>query len=180
LLTEAKLVRRFRPAGHDLSGLYAGYYVAELLLELTDPYDTHPELFNLADEALQALSRGESVARHALRFELGALRVLGHLPTLEACAECGRSVEPSGRVAFGLLSGGVLCGACRGGQKQVASITGAVLQTMAQLADPNRTAWRRIEITPAIYGQLRGLLNHYVSHLLGKKLRLHEYLHVVG
>ena len=36
LLTEAKLLRRFRPAGRDLSSLYAGYYVAELLGELTD------------------------------------------------------------------------------------------------------------------------------------------------
>src|SRR5512143_2186053 len=28
LLTEAKLLRRFRPAGRDLLSLYAGYYVA--------------------------------------------------------------------------------------------------------------------------------------------------------
>src|SRR5512136_1526288 len=36
LLTEARLERRFRSASRDLSRLYAGYYVAELLLELTD------------------------------------------------------------------------------------------------------------------------------------------------
>ena len=58
LLTEAKLLRRFRPAGHDLSGLYAGYYVAELLGELTDDDDPHPELFDLADETLAALAAG--------------------------------------------------------------------------------------------------------------------------
>src|SRR5437773_241187 len=33
LVTEAKLERRFRPAGRDVSRLYAGYYVAELLHE---------------------------------------------------------------------------------------------------------------------------------------------------
>ena len=90
VLTEAKLQRRFRPAGHDLSSLYAAYYVAELLNELTDQYDPHPELFDLADETLAALSAGEPVAGRVLRFELGALRQLGHLPALEACAECGR------------------------------------------------------------------------------------------
>ena len=42
LLTEAKLLRFFRPAGRDLSSLYGGYYVAELLDELTDDYDPHP------------------------------------------------------------------------------------------------------------------------------------------
>ena len=49
LLTEAKLERRFRPPGGNLSNLYAAYYVAELLNELTDDYDPHPELFDAAD-----------------------------------------------------------------------------------------------------------------------------------
>src|SRR6202158_5112977 len=56
LLTEAKLQRRFRPRGRDLSSLYAGYYVAELLTELTDDYDPHPELFDAAAETLRALT----------------------------------------------------------------------------------------------------------------------------
>src|SRR5208337_3765335 len=67
LLTEAKLLRRFRPAGRDLAGLYAGYYVAELLDGLTDEDDPHPELFDLADRTLAALSAGEPVARWVMR-----------------------------------------------------------------------------------------------------------------
>src|SRR5687767_15876813 len=39
LVTEAKLERRFRPRGRDLASLYAGYYVAELLIELAHDYD---------------------------------------------------------------------------------------------------------------------------------------------
>src|SRR6202165_4358620 len=46
LLTEAKLERRFRPADGDLSSLYAAYYIAELLSELTNDHDPHPELFD--------------------------------------------------------------------------------------------------------------------------------------
>ncbi len=68
LLTEAKLLRRFRPPGRDLSGLYAGYYLAELLGELTDEDDPHPELFDLADETLAALVAGEPVAKRLMRF----------------------------------------------------------------------------------------------------------------
>ena len=57
LLTEAKLERRFRPAGGKLTSLYAAYYVAELLNELTDDYDPHPELFDAAVETLAACAR---------------------------------------------------------------------------------------------------------------------------
>src|SRR4051794_21816309 len=115
LLTEAKLQRRFRPPGRDLSCLYAGYYVAELLTELTDDYDPHARLFDLADVVLQNLARGGPVSTLVLRFELAALAILGHLPSLDTCVECGSTVAPTGRVAFGMLAGGVLCPNCKSG-----------------------------------------------------------------
>jgi DNA repair protein RecO (recombination protein O) len=180
LLTEAKLLRRFRPAGHDLAGLYAGYYLAELLDGLTDEDDPHPELFDLADETLAALGAGESVAKWVLRFELIALRLLGHVPSFDVCVECGAPVAAAGRVAFGQLDGGVLCPGCRGGKKQVVLVSAGALQTMVQLADANGNAWRQLEINPRILGELRGLLNHYFTHLLGRKPKLLKYLGMLG
>ena len=181
LLTEAKLQRRFRAATRDLGCLYAGYYVAELLNELTDEYDPHPDLFDLADETLRILSEeGPSeegpIDREILvaRFELGMLRLLGLLPSLDRCAECGVAA-PAGRVTFGHIDGGVLCTKCRVGKRQVASVHAGVLRAMAQLADPRRN-WRRMEIDSRSRGELRGLLNHYLVNLLGKKPRMHAYL----
>jgi len=176
LLTEAKLVRRFRPAGRNLSSLYAGYYVAELLDGLTDDYDPHRELFELADETLQALSAGEPVGRWTLRFELCALRILGHLPSLDRCVECGVEVPPTGRVAFGQLDGGVLCARCREGKQQVATVNGGTLRVLAQMAQAHGQIWRRMEIKPNSLGEVRGLVNGYLCNLLGRKPRLHEYL----
>jgi DNA repair protein RecO (recombination protein O) len=176
LLTEAKLQRRFRIPGRDLAALYAGYYVAELLSELTDQYDPHPELFDLADETLAGLSAAEPVANRILRFELCGLRLLGHLPSLEACVECGNPVPMTGRVAFGQMDGGVLCSNCRGGKRQVASVSAGVLRIMAQLAEPEGRIWRRMEIDSRTRGELRGVLNHYLYSLVGRKPRMHEYL----
>lgn len=175
LLTEAKLVRRFRPPGRSLAALYAGYYVIELLDDLTDQYDPHPELFDLADETLAALAAGEPAARRTVRFELGALRLLGHAPLLDACVECGKPVH-AGRVAFGMIDGGVLCGECRPGKTHVVTVSAGVLRTMAQLADPDANAWQRIEVDPRAYGELRSVMNHYIVNLLGKRPRLHQLL----
>jgi DNA repair protein RecO (recombination protein O) len=181
LLTEAKLLRRFRPAGHDLSGLYAGYYVAELLDQLTDQDDPHPELFDLADETLAALGAGESVVRWMVRFELGLLKYLGHQPSLDACVECGAAVSGTmGRVAFGQLDGGVLCPACRGGKTHVVSLSAGTLRTMAQLSEADRNAWRRLEIDSRSLGELRSLLNNYIAHLMGRKPKMHKYMGMLG
>ena len=176
LVTEAKLVRRFRPTGKNLPGLYAGYYVAELLGELTDDNDPHPELFDLADETLAALAAGEGVQRRLVRFELGALRFLGHSPALRQCAECGTAIELSGRIAFGGIHGGVLCRDCRQGKSQVVAVSAGVLRTMAQLADLESQMWRRMEINANMLGELRGVLNHYMAHHLGRKPKMYDYL----
>jgi DNA repair protein RecO (recombination protein O) len=176
LLTEAKLIKRFRPRGRELSSLYAGYYVAELLNELTDDYDPHPELFDEAESMLSGLAAGEAVATSIARFELVALNLLGHLPSLELCVECGKPVEATGRVALGLLAGGVFCGRCRAGKRQVLSISAGVLRAMILLADRSGDAWRRLEIDRRTGGELRAVLNHYLSHLLGHKPKMHAYL----
>ena len=176
LLTEAKLQRRFRPPGRDLSCLYAGYYVAELLTELTDDYDPHAPLFDLADQILQELARGGNVSTLVLRFELAALAILGHLPSLETCVECGSPVAPTERVAFGMLAGGVLCQNCKSGKRQVVSIGGATLDAMAALADLQDDHWRNLKVEPRSRGELRGLMRNYIAHLLGHKPRMHEWL----
>jgi DNA repair protein RecO (recombination protein O) len=176
LLTEAKLERRFRPADGDLVSLYAAYYVAELLGELADDYDPHPELFDAASQTLLALRERGAAARTILRFELTALRLLGHLPALVNCAECGKPLAATGRLPFAMLEGGALCGDCRAGKRQIVSVNAAVLVLMNQFAKENSENWRTIECEPRVMGELRGVLNNYLSHLIGHAPKMHKLL----
>lgn len=180
LLTEAKLERRFRSAERDLSRLYAGYYLAELLHELTDAGDPHPELFAAADETLSLLDSGGPLAETILRFELTALRQVGHFPSLTECVGCGEPVTAEGRVPFGLVAGGVLCPNCRPGQRQVASVSGGALAALRQFAVAPAGEWQSLRLEAKIRGELRGVWNSYLAHLLGHKPRMHEYLGVLS
>ncbi|MFV1963851.1 MAG: DNA repair protein RecO [Pirellulaceae bacterium] len=176
LLTEAKLERRFRSATRDLSRLYAGYYVVELLHDLTDTGDPHPDLFRVADQTLYALDHGEKVPSAVLRFELTTLRVLGLLPSLDRCVGCGTEVAKTRRVAFGQLAGGVLCAQCRPGQRQVVSVSADVLRAMRLFAAANGAGWQHAPLAPRVLGELRGVLNHYLANLLGHPPRMSKYL----
>jgi len=177
LLTEAKLDRRFRAAGRDLNRLYAGYYVAELLAELTDTHDPHPELFDGANQALLALDGDVPPATVVLWLELLALAQVGHAPTLEQCAACSRTVEVAGRAPFGLLAGGLLCGDCRSGQRQVVSVRAEAIETLRRFATATAAEWQQLVVPANEQGELRGLLNNYMNHLTGHRLRLQPYLH---
>src|SRR6516225_11808900 len=145
LLTEAAPVERFASLRRDLAALYAGYYVAELLNELTDLHDPHPKLFDAARITLRHLGEPELRAQRMLRFELACLRELGLMPALESCAHCGTAIETSREVTwFGLVSGGVLCDACRTGQTHVVALSAGERDAIRALASPG-DAWRGLD-----------------------------------
>ena len=176
LLTEAKLERRFRAASSSLSCLYAGYYIAELLRELTDEGDPHPLLFDAADKALSALENEPEVAALILRFELTALRVLGHLPALGNCAACGEPIAAGDRIAFGQLAGGCLCVRCRPGQRQVVSVSRPVIEAMREFAERSDNEWANLPLPKNCRGELRGVMNHYLSNLIGRRPKMHAFM----
>ena len=176
LLTEASPLERFMSLRRDLAALFAGYYVAELLTELTDFHDPHPKLFDAAVVTLRHLGEPDLLDLRLLRFELACLRELGLMPLLDECAHCGATVEASGEsFSFGLATGGVICPECRPGQPHVATLSGRTLDALRTLASPG-PSWRRLDASPSALSPVRATLGAVVSHLVGHRPRLLPYL----
>ena len=176
LVTEAVLLERFVTLRQDLAALYAGYYISELLGDLTDHHDPHPRLFDAAVVTLRHLGDPALRPGRVLRFELACLRELGHMPALEDCVHCGEHVDATtDAIAFGLAGGGVLCAACRPGQPHVATLSGVTLGGLRDLASPGQ-AWRRLDMTPNALGPLRATVGAVLSHLLGRRPKMLPYV----
>ena len=195
LLTEARLERRFRAAARDTSRLYAAFYVAELLNALTGECDPDSELYRVSKQTLITLDEGGDVGYEVLRFEMALLGRIGQMPSLDQCIECGNQVDIRGRVAFDQLAGGVLCYRCRPGHRHVASLSEGAMQLMRQLiknaeAVQMQSAKHDRALDQALHdsdvgkkerrvrGELRGLMNHRIRHLLGRHPRtplVHPY-----
>ena len=177
LLTEAKLERRFRAGTKDLKRLYCGYYVAELLTKLTDDADPHPELFDLAQRTIVAFDQGDGDNfLTLLRFELQTLALLGHQPMLTNCVICG--CENNGlenRMFFGLVEGGRLCEQCRPGKTNVISVARRSVDLLKLMLAPSND-WENVDISDLNQGEVRQLMNRYISHLIGKPPRMQPYL----
>ena len=194
LLTESKLVRRFKVDRRNLAGLYGAYYVVELIDALTEPGDPNPTVYDMTAKLLPRLEEGTFVMRSLIRFEGLFLRVLGHRPSLRTCVECGKTIDPEAadrhhrRIAFGLLEGGVICSRCvgqlrqtgQGGQKLY--LSPAALRGYEQLTDPRDRSefWKEFPLDSNILGEIRGLNNQYISHLLGRRPRLYDYLKFIS
>jgi len=198
LLTEARVEERFPRLRADLPALYAAYYIAELLSDWTEDYDPHPLLF---DEALAALRTfGQPEAGHEVtgippgnprnlgdqrnptgprlaRFELVLLRELGYTPALSSCAICGREFQSTmnwATLAFSPAAGGVVCPDCRPGHRDAMPLSGETWQALRDRSAKD-DAWLQ-PMSSEVRGQLRSLLNQYVTYLLGRRPRLLSYL----
>lgn len=173
LLTEARALERFAGLRRELAALYAGYYVAELLCDLTQDDDPHPALFDEALATLRDLGQpGVNANARLLRFETALLRELGYEPQLEACAGCRKPLPNEPTLLFSAAAGGLICGECRtpaGGRWRLSAV--AVEAWRKLLAEPEHTP------SPGpTTRELRGALGSYVSHLLGRRPRTLAFL----
>lgn len=180
LLTEARLVRRFQPAAGQLSHLYGGYLVAELLDCLTEPNDPHPDLYDAAVTTLRNLSGAGNFARILFRFELIVLREVGQLPALEACAGCGQPWPdtervPTGKIAFKVSQGGFYCPPCQAEQGASQFVSASIPDEFARLLDaeprPDAPPYSR-----QVVAEMRGILTACEAQILGRKPKTLRFL----
>lgn len=183
LLTESRLLRRFRIHSKNLAGTFGGYYVAELVNSFTALHDPMPVLYDLTVKALNQLEEGRLVMRTLTRFEGRLLHLLGHAPSLGQCVQCGTSVSRNSndRIVFGTLDGGVLCPECLPGHRQTLAVAPETLDAWEALMNPldRSEEWKRVPVNPQTFGAIRRLANQYIASLLGWCPRLHDWWGVI-
>ena len=199
ILTEAKLQRRFRSSAKDLDRFYAGLYLIELLNLMTDDADPHEDLFDEAVSAIglidnfedgKTIEVGQASIKHALiHFEIRLLDLLGHLPMLTHCVDCGREKTTISKVHFGLNRGGIICKNCRPGKTSVVSLSPEGLGLLLKITKNKLRSVDDIDSVDELvkknlidvanqpgYPEVRQLISKYITHLIGHPPRLHQYL----
>lgn len=176
LLTEAQLIQRFRPHEKELTSLYAGYYLAELLLGLTEDYDAHPELYAAALEALDAFGEAACIKRAVLRFELTILREIGQLPDFETCVACGADLTEGRIFGYWVNQGGLICRDCQQDDYRQIEIHAGSAAALRFLSTEGGQAWRRLELSPQQLKELRQVTTAAISHVLGRRPKLLAFL----
>lgn len=176
ILTEAQLIKRFKPEGKSLHTVYGGYYVAELLGGLTEDGDPHPRLF---DEAVQTLDRLQSDAQPlmvVMRFELLILREIGQLPEFDACQVCGRDVESTRGIRFWVSQGGLVCSECGRPEYEHTEIAPGTIQLLRRMATADGSLAARLAPSPAQYRELRRVVTSAICHAMERRPKMLRYL----
>jgi len=176
ILTEAQLISRFTPHEKNLSSLYGGYYLAELLSSLTEEYDPHPLLF---DEAVTTLGRHSGQPDwklSLLRFELIVLREIGQLPAFDECVACGTPVTNEDSFGFWVSQGGLICSKCQNETYQQNQIQPGSITLLQKLTTEPAEIIDRLVVSSQQYKEMRHVVTAAISHVLGRRPKMLRYL----
>jgi DNA repair protein RecO (recombination protein O) len=147
----------------DLKRLAQASYLAECLWNLLGESDPSPVLYEWWKEVLKRISLEPVSIASDLRLELEMLSLCGFAPHWDECLECAARPE-EGKVFFSFERGGILCERCRktGEGRWIDASWVAMVQDGRELS--RETA-----------AQLRGVLNSFVSHTLGREPRSQRF-----
>lgn len=193
LLTEAKLVRRFRSAQVGLLPLYCGYYAGELINALTENHEPIAGLLESLCHALEELDRQASPAATILDFELQTIQRLGHMPSWRWCVACGEEIETDRPlITFSASSGGVVCPSCAPTQRKILRIKPQTLEALEfranMLSDPlasyptgvsDAAVAEQQPFTnpaPEVRAEIRSVMEQIVLSLSERRLYMLDYL----
>jgi len=176
LLTESRLLNDYSGLRANLERGYAGFFIAELLIGLTEEYDPNPPIFELATRTLEMLTATDrpNVVLHA--FEVRLLQLIGLMPRLDACALCGGHLDNTGEVAFAAGSGGVVCSNCTQAVHERIVISRGALAALNKLAASPLNRVERLKIHGRIATDVRKMLSRQWMHILGREPRMLAYL----
>lgn len=176
ILTECKLVDRFRGLRADVERLYAALYAAELVREMTPIEESAPPIFDLLIGTIRALSNGEGVDLTLLLFEAQLLGLAGYAPRLAACAGCDAEPLKGKSIAYSPVVGGVLCRDCRGLDPKSVGVPSGALAVLERLTNGSVRRTATVKLPRGMLTVLRKLMKATFAHTLGHEPKLMRYV----
>lgn len=172
-LDGADIVQSFHHLRDDLGHIARAMYCLELCRELTRDHEPHETLFDLLVDYLRRLDARQAGPTSLLKFELDALEQTGFMPRFSPCAICAGPTGPQPR--FDPEHGGVMCANCSLRQPGGVPVAPQVVEALASLQ-----AGARVPLPADIRARARALLNVFIAHHLGRKLKTVEFMEQVG
>lgn len=172
-LDDADIVTSFFALRDDLPRIARALYCLELCRELTRDHEPHVPLFDCLLAYLGELDARKAGPTSLIKFELDALRLTGFMPRFSPCAICGGA--SGDRPRFDPDAGGVTCEKCAHRVPQGIPVTAEVVTALAKLQDGERTP-----LAVDVRARCRELLNVFIAHHLGRKLKSVDFMHQVG
>jgi len=173
-VSQCDLLEFFNPIRESLEKLAYANYIIELADSVTSLGDKNVEVFNLLLNSLRLLS-GESSPRRVTRiFEIKLLHLLGLMPTLKFCANCGLRVDAGAKFSF--RHGGLICKACLGADIQARPILQGTVKFIEHIRTSPFEKVARVKVAAQVGKELEAILRKFLDFHIERRLKTLEFL----
>jgi DNA repair protein RecO (recombination protein O) len=172
-MDNADVERKFSTVRGELPLIARALYCLELCRELVRDREPHPGLFALLLEYLELLDQKTAGPTSLIAFELNALARAGLMPRFDRCAVCA---GPTGETPwFDPDHGGALCSGCRDRAFHCVSVSPQLIHSLSALQSGDRNP-----LSGPARRAARELLNLFIAHHLGRRLKSVDFMVQVG
>lgn len=173
-ISQCDLLEFFNPIRASLEKIAYAAYITELVDSVTPLADKNEEVFDLLLNSFRLLS-GESSARRVARiFEIKLLHLLGMMPTLEICANCGNRVGPGAR--FSYRHGGLICIGCLGADQEARPVLAGTIKFIEYIRSSPFERVARVKVSAQVGKELETILRRFLDYHIERRLKTVEFI----
>ncbi len=177
-VSQAESITYFENLRTDLEKLTLAGYLCELVDGLNEDEQPNEPLFILLLTTLKWLNQPKinfaAAEKLISGFEIKLLGLLGYLPQLNCCANCGSEI--SGRINFSIEQGGLLCRQCAADERRLFSLTPLSLAFLKQLIVTKPGELAQLNPSAASANEVKRLLHRLVRHYLERRAKTLDFL----
>jgi len=173
-ISQCDLVDLFKNIRVDLERIGYATYFAELTDVVSPLRDKNEELFTLLLNSLNLLCSTASAKRITRIFEIKLLLILGLMPALDGCVQCGKKTGSD--VKFSLKSGGLLCKACTSFDREAANISAGTVNFIKHIGRTPYEKTSRVKVSKEVGEEVEHILRKFLDIHIDKKLKTLEFL----
>ncbi len=180
IITQVDTLDAYLPIRENLELTGNASYLVELMDRFTyDEEEMNTSLFNLLENSLRRLSRGDDVWVLVRYYEMRLLDYLGFRPQLFHCASCESEIKAENQF-FSAPQGGVLCPQCGVGQNSARPVDMEMLKYLRHFQRSSYTDARRANPDPKTRAKIESLMQYYLTYVLERGLNSPQFLREVG
>lgn len=179
LVSDAAVIESYDHFRTRLETIAYASYFSELVDQVCEVHDPHPNIFELMKFTFKFLS-SVPLEKLARIFEIKMLGEIGWLPYLDACLNCQETPLNSGY--FSIKQGGLFCLRCGRSQSDARLLSEEGLQTLRYFAGHSAEMSLKKFVPAAIESELEKLISYFLLYRIGYPLnsrRFMEKIHLV-
>ncbi len=175
VLSQAKVLDTHPELKKDLPAITALQVLADILIQAIHDAEPHPDIYGLVRRTLAALEAKAGDPELILAaFTVKFLDLSGYPLELDACAECGTSLEKK-KIHLIPHRGGALCGDCCASGPERLKVSPAGLEVLKKMRTLPMEKIHILKLKPPFLREIFLTMLEYLERTIEKRLKTVEY-----